>query len=168
MTAAPAEVISVKILVALLSLMLLAMTSAFVTGANAEVNKSKLKEGVLSVLHEQNDAWNKGDLDKFMSGYLKSADTSYSSSGKEVWGYEALQERYVKKYGNSKDTMGKLSFSDERVFDLGSENALCIGHWHLIREGKDPLDGSFSLVLLNTKEGWKILHDHTSVLNKDA
>lgn len=163
-----AEVVSVKILVALLCLIILAITSVIVSGANAEVTKSKLKDGVLSVLHEQNNAWNKGDLDKFMAGYLKSADTSYSSSGKEVWGYEALQERYVKKYGNSKDTMGKLSFTDERVFDLGSDSALCMGHWHLIREGKEPLDGSFSLVLLKTKDGWKILHDHTSVLNKDA
>lgn len=132
--------------------------------ALAQQQGTNVKDTIVKLLQEQNDAWNKGDLDTFMQGYIKSPDLSYSSGGKEVWGYDALRERYQKKYGDNKATMGKLNFTDLRVFELGASNALCIGHWHLVRDNQPNLDGTFSLVLVQTKEGWKILHDHTSVL----
>ncbi len=136
--------------------------------ALSEPPGSDVKEAILSLLQAQNAAWNKGDLDAFMTGYLKSPDLSYTSGGKEVWGYDALRDRYQKKYGDSRGTMGTLSFSDTRVFELGGENALCIGHWHLVREKQSNLDGTFSLVLVHTKAGWKILHDHTSLLKNES
>lgn len=138
-----------------------------------EAGASSATEGVTELLNMQADAWNKGDIDKFLTGYVKSDEISYVSSESEVWGYAALRERYVKKYGDSKATMGELSFDGLKVQNLGQDNALCIGHWHLKRDGKEPLNGIFSLVLTrakgnananaNAKEGWKILHDHTSV-----
>jgi ketosteroid isomerase-like protein len=132
--------------------------------AETEKAAKATAEGVSAVLSRQADAWNRGDLDDFMKGYLRSAETSYTSEGKEVWGYEALQERYQKKYGAHKDTMGKLTFSDLRIFDVGKGGALCIGHWHLVRDKQPNLDGIFSLVLVDSKDGWKIIHDHTSTI----
>jgi beta-aspartyl-peptidase (threonine type) len=123
---------------------------------------SAADQGVKALLQRQVDAWNRGDLDAFMSGYLRSPDTSYTSAGTAVWGYDALRERYQKKYGASPETMGKLHFSDLKVFDLGKRNALCIGQWHLERSEKPAIDGIFSLVLVRTGDGWKIIHDHTS------
>lgn len=147
------------------------LLSSFCIGVTspAKAADASSKEAVTSLLQVQNDAWNKGDLDTFMTGYLNAPDLSYTSSGKEVWGYEALRDRYQTRYGKSKASMGKLSFSDIRVFDLGAANALAIGHWHLMREGQgegqsEKLDGTFSLVLVRTDKGWKILHDHTSAL----
>lgn len=134
--------------------------------ANSKSKESRgisATEGVAELLHMQSDAWNKGDIDKFLTGYVNSDEISYVSAESEVWGYEALRERYVKKYGDSKATMGELSFDGLKVQNLGNDNALCIGHWHLKREGKDPMNGIFSLVLTRTKVGWKILHDHTSL-----
>lgn len=130
--------------------------------------EANAKEAVTSLLQLQNDAWNKGDLDTFMSGYLDSPDLSFTSAGKEVWGYEALRDRYQKRYGKSKESMGKLSFTDMKVTDLGPSNALAIGHWHLVRQSSnEKLDGTFSLVLVRTDKGWKIMHDHTSMLKND-
>jgi beta-aspartyl-peptidase (threonine type) len=97
-----------------------------------------------------------------MSSYLRSPDTSYTAGGSEVWGYDALRERYQKHYGSSKETMGQLKFDILKVLDLGPRNALCIGHWHLERKGQPDLDGTFSLVFVRTDDGWKIVHDHTS------
>lgn len=128
----------------------------------AEVNA---KESIISLLQMQNDAWNNGDLEKFMTGYLNSPELSFTSDGKEVWGYEALKERYQKRYGDNRDSMGKLSFSNIKVTTLGKTNALAVGHWHLVRENSsEKLDGTFSIVLVRTEKwGWKILHDHTSI-----
>lgn len=141
--------------------------SAFVTPSCVAAVASAEKN-VTALLQMQNDAWNKGDLDTFMTGYLDSPDISFSAGGKELWGYEALRARYQNRYGKSKESMGKLSFSDIRVFDLGDKNALALGHWHLVRaESGETLDGAFSLVLVLTDKGWKIFHDHTSVLKNE-
>jgi ketosteroid isomerase-like protein len=126
---------------------------------------SSADEGVHRLLQTQSDAWNRGDLDQFLTGYLRSDQTSFVSGGTEVRGYEALHDRYQKKYGNSRQTMGKLSFSDLKVQELGRNNALCIGHWLLERTDKTTIGGIFSLVFARTKSGWKIMHDHTSVVD---
>lgn len=134
--------------------------------ALAESKKSDAKVAVPAVLQAQADAWNRGDLAAFMTGYLKSADISYTAAGTEVWGYVALRERYEKKYGADRESMGTLQFSDLKISELGRDHALCLGHWHLQRAGKDPLDGVFTLVFTRTSDGWKVIHDHTSLSEK--
>lgn len=124
---------------------------------------ASVKEDIAALLKGQADAWNRGDLDAFLQGYLKSDQISYVSSDSDIHGYEALRERYEKKYGNRKETMGRLSFSDLKVSELGKDNALCLGKWHLDRDGKAAINGIFSLVLARTSAGWRIIHDHTSV-----
>jgi ketosteroid isomerase-like protein len=134
------------------------------TSAAAGATKtSNAKTDVTALLQMQADAWNHGDLDTFLSGYLHSPQISYVSSDSEVWGYDALRDRYQRKYGDKHDTMGTLKFSDLKVQDLGRRNSLCIGRWHLERIEKPTVDGIFSLVLVRTNSGWKIMHDHTSV-----
>lgn len=125
-----------------------------------------MTDDVKDVLTRQMEAWNRGDIDSFMTGYLKSPEISYTSAGTIVWGYEALKRRYVKVYGDDKAAMGTLSFSDLKISALGKANALCIGRWHLERKGQPVLDGVYSLILIRTKDGWKIIHDHTSVDQK--
>jgi ketosteroid isomerase-like protein len=127
------------------------------------------KESIAQLLKAQTSAWNSGDLDAFLSGYLHSPNTSYTSGGTEVWGYDALRERYKKRYGDKRETMGQLTFSNLKIFETAKNSALCIGHWHLERKdqtkGKNlpTLDGIFSLVYVRIGRDWKILHDHTSV-----
>jgi ketosteroid isomerase-like protein len=130
--------------------------------------ESSAAAGVTALLQMQAEAWNHGDLDTFVSGYLHSQKTSYVSSDSEVWGYEALRDRYQRKYGDKHDTMGTLKFSDLKIQDLGNRNALCIGHWHLERSEKPIVEGIFSLVLVRSNSGWKIVHDHTSVTENAA
>lgn len=118
---------------------------------------------VTAVLTAQSKAWNKGDLDTFLSAYQKSSEISFVSGQSQVYGFEAVKARYVKRYGTSKSTMGKLTFSALKVQTLGAANALCIGHWHVDSENGPPMNGVFSLVLTKEKTGWKIIHDHTSL-----
>ena len=132
------------------------------TIAIAKRTISDYQSEIASVLKTQCDAWNLGDIDTFMKGYVDSPDTSYVSAGSEVYGYQALKKRYQDKYGDSAASMGKLQFSDLKTVALGKDNALCIGHWHLERSSQPTLNGTFSLVFQHTAGGWKILHDHTS------
>jgi beta-aspartyl-peptidase (threonine type) len=40
-----------------------------------------------------------------------------------------------------------------------------LGHWHLARANGD-VGGVFSLVWQRFPEGWRIIHDHTSAVEK--
>lgn len=109
--------------------------------------------------------WNRGDLEGFLSDYLKSEELTFTSGGRILKGYDALEKRYKQAYGNSPDTMGRLSFSDFEVWRLGSSQALVLGRWTLEREdktGKRKDEGVFTLIMVKVDEQWKILHDHTS------
>lgn len=126
------------------------------------------KAAVHRVLDMQAEAWNRGDLKAFMTGYLKSPDTSYTSGGAQVWGYEAIHNRYAKAYGTDSSAMGKLSFTDLRTVAVSKDSAFCVGHFHLLKPDSTKADGVFSLVFKKTSEGWKIIHDHTTAgIKKD-
>jgi ketosteroid isomerase-like protein len=149
-----------KFVVGFLIAMLFSIVPSSRVGATREAN---VKSGIIAVLTMQSNAWNRGALDAFLTGYLDSEDISFVSAGTEVRGLKALRERYEKKYGKSRETMGSLKFSDLEVQQLGGKHALCIGHWHVERKDQPALNGMFTLVLIRTSAGWRIIHDHTSL-----
>ena len=117
---------------------------------------------LLQVLSDQQKAWNQGRLDLFMETYWKSEQLSYFSGGTVIKGWQALQDRYERRYRGTGESLGQVSFSELKVEKLGKDHALIKGRWNLIRESEDPLGGLFSLILRRFDEGWKITHDHTS------
>lgn len=129
---------------------------------HSDESKKNVSTAITTVLQAQADAWNAGDLDKFMTAYLRSPEISFVSADGEQRGYDALEARYRKKYGSNRDTMGTLSFSNLRVQPLGDSDALCIGNWQVDRKAQQSLRGIFSLVLTKSDGSWKIIHDHTS------
>lgn len=56
-----------------------------------------------------------------------------------------------------------VSFADLKITALGTSDALCVGNWHLERAKQPTVGGVFSLIFTKTNDGWKIIHDHTSV-----
>jgi beta-aspartyl-peptidase (threonine type) len=59
--------------------------------------------------------------------------------------------------------MGKLEFSGLRIEMLAADAAFVRGAWQLtLSDGKTP-HGLFTLVFRKFGDGWKIVHDHTSV-----
>lgn len=116
---------------------------------------------IVRTLHRQDEAWNRGDIDAFMTYYWKSNDLTFSSGGKTTRGWEDTLANYKKRYPTP-ERMGRLSFTDLEVRWLSSRIALVLGRWHLDRE-KEPVGGNFSLVMHKIGGEWMIVHDHTSV-----
>lgn len=114
------------------------------------------------VLKAQQAAWNRGDVDAFLVGYWQSPELTFSGTNGISRGWEGVLARYKKNYPN-REAMGELNFSDLEFRFLGSDAALVLGKWHLKREMGD-IGGVFSLVWQKFPEGWKIIHDHTSVV----
>jgi len=131
-----------------------------VPNAYAADSESAIKH----VLTAQQEAWNRHDLDGFMSGYWNSPDLTFFSGAKETRGWQATLERYRATYNSPGHAMGKLDFSDLRIEMLGPEGAFVRGAWHLtMPEGKNP-GGKFTLIFRKFGDGWKIIHDHTSAV----
>ncbi len=117
---------------------------------------------VRAVLDRQVVDWNRGDLDRFLSGYWKSPKVVFQSGGRRLVGWEAMRDRYRQRYGSDRSTMGRLAFSDLELVPLGPEAVLGRGRWHLVlKDGSEP-GGLFTVVFRKFPEGWKIVHDHTS------
>lgn len=119
---------------------------------------------IKAVLSTQVDAWNRGDIEAFMDGYVESEDILFV--GKEVKrGYQGLLERYRRDYPD-KAAMGELRFSDLEVRMLGAEHATVLGRYHLTRTaaGGGDASGIFTLIFKQTGNGWKIIQDHTTAL----
>jgi ketosteroid isomerase-like protein len=120
------------------------------------------RSAILEVLKNQQSNWNKGDVDDFLEGYWRSPELTFSGTGGIARGWEAVRARYKKNYGD-RETMGQLQFADLEFRFLGPDAALVLGHWHLTR-AKGDIGGVFSLVWQRFPEGWRIVHDHTSVV----
>lgn len=118
---------------------------------------------ILSVIQNQEQAWNRGDIAGYMEGYAKSPETSFASGAKMTRGWQETLDRYQKGY-DSREKMGQLEFSDLKVEMISADSAIVTGGWALQRE-KDRPHGLFTLIFRHLPEGWRIVHDHTSAAN---
>jgi uncharacterized protein (TIGR02246 family) len=121
---------------------------------------SKTIAAVRTVLDAQRDAWNRGDIEGYMDGYARSADITFVSGDTITRGWQTVHDRYQKNY-DSREKMGTLTFSDLETSVLSNDAAVTIGRWHLQRANDQP-HGRFTLVFGRTRQGWRIIHDHTS------
>jgi ketosteroid isomerase-like protein len=128
----------------------------------AHASADDAKSAVEHVLLAQQDAWNRHDLDGFMSGYWNSPDLTFFSGAKQTSGWQATIDRYRATYDSPGHEMGKLEFSALRIESLGPDAAFVRGAWKLtLSDGKMP-HGLFTLLFRKFPQGWKIVHDHTS------
>lgn len=117
-----------------------------------------------AVLSAQQDAWNAGDIEGFMAaGYWDSPDLTFLSGGSWTSGYAPVLERYRERYVEGDSEMGDLIFSRLDVQLLERDLGLARGHWQLTFADGEGAGGLFTLILRRLPEGWRVIHDHTSV-----
>ena len=144
---------------------LLALASLGGRGSGqAPVSDEEARNAIRAVLIRQQTDWNRGDVTAFLDGYWKSPELTFSGDGGITRGWQGVLERYRKAYPNQQ-VMGRLTFSDLEFRPLGDSAELILGKWELKRTSGD-VGGVFSLVWQRFPEGWRIVHDHTSVVAK--
>lgn len=119
------------------------------------------RDAVVAVLRTQEQAWNRGDLDAFMTSYLRGPDLVFTSGSRIRRGWDETYRKYRDRYGAAPDTMGRLSFEILGVQPIGVDGAVVLGRWKLT-DTPNAGGGVFSVVLERRAEGWRIVHDHTS------
>jgi beta-aspartyl-peptidase (threonine type) len=123
---------------------------------------------VRAVLNQQVVDWNKGDLDGFLTGYWKSPKVVFMSGGSRMDGFEAMRDRYRRRYKAEGKAMGQLAFSDLDVESLSPEAVLARGRFRLTMPDGTKPTGLFTLIVRKFPDGWKIVHDHTSADEQPA
>jgi ketosteroid isomerase-like protein len=132
----------------------------FVIAFNANAQKITDKQAILNVLEQQRSDWNKGDVEAYMQGYLKSDSLLFVGKNGPTYGWQKTLENYRKGYPD-KSSMGFLTFGIKKIDLLTKDTAFVLGSWHLKRE-KDELKGYFTLLLKKVNGNWKVIVDHSS------
>ena len=118
---------------------------------------------IIDILNKQEKDWNRGDIDEFMKGYLKSDKLVFSGSSGPIYGWKATLDRYKKTYSD-KEKMGKLKFEILNVIALSPKIIQLQGKFNLTRSIGDAF-GYFTLNWIKVKNRWYIISDHTSGSN---
>ncbi|MDA9622380.1 nuclear transport factor 2 family protein [Flavobacteriaceae bacterium] len=127
-------------------------------------NPISLKDslGIMNVMSLQQDAWNNGDIDSFMQGYLKSEELVFSGKSGPIYGWENTRKRYYSSYPNTQ-IMGKLNFTVKKIRSISLNSAYLIGEYYLKRSTEDSY-GHFTLLWKKVDDNWLIVSDHTSAV----
>jgi ketosteroid isomerase-like protein len=139
-------------------LLILAFPAAL--AAQSQKESSKIESQILAVMDAQVAAWNRGDIEGFMTGYWKSDKLVFASGSEVTRGWQTTLDRYKKNY-SSREKMGALKFGNIEINVLSKDAAVVLGSWSLARANDNP-KGKFTLIFRKTKDGWRIVHDHTS------
>jgi ketosteroid isomerase-like protein len=140
----------------------LAAAAAQTNKAQSSKQNSTAATRIRATLAAQQDAWNRGDIDAFMTAYWNSPELAFIGDT-IARGWQATIERYRRRYP-TRAAMGTLTFSAIEVHEVGAEAAWVYGRFALARtkEGGGPANGKFTLVLHRVQGEWKIVLDHTS------
>lgn len=137
----------------------------FFMGRTSAPNTAKIsfpdsQAAMRAVLEDQQKAWNLGDIEGFMEGYLQSDQLRFASGGDITLGWQETLNRYQKRYSD-RAKMGELKFDIYSVNQLNADTGLIFGKWTLTRASDTP-NGLFTLHMKKGDGGWKIVSDHTS------
>jgi ketosteroid isomerase-like protein len=142
------------------SVLFLVLASALSSAADKPA--ADAERSVRAVLAAQIQAWNRGDLNGYMAGYWYSPDLVFFSNGQETRGWQPTLDRYRARYLGAGKQMGTLDFPVLDVLTLGSEAAVARGRWRLKMPDGRELTGMTTVVFRKLREGWRVVHDHSS------
>ncbi len=141
-------------------LLLLLLALSVTAFSQSEDRKSRIRRDIVAVMNAQADAWNRGDIEGFMTGYWRSDKLLFISGDEVTRGWQTTLDRYKRTY-NSREKMGTLRFSDLEIDVISKTAAIVLGSWALTRAGDSP-KGKFTLLFRKLDGRWLIVRDHTS------
>jgi len=106
-------------------------------------------------------AWNRGDLDAFMSDYAPDSLPTFVAEGHVRRGFDYIRRRYAPQFAPGA-TRDSLRFEEFNVRPITDGFALVTARYVLYSNGRTTASGPFTLLMQQRPEGWRILHDHTS------
>ena len=126
----------------------------------AATGRDALTHEVTAMLATSATAWNRGDLDAFMTDYYPGARTSYVTSRGVIHDPARIREHYAPRFapGGVHDL---LSFENVEVDSL-APGVVHVLAWYVLSRGDSTVArGPTSLVMLRHDGRLRIVHDHS-------
>jgi uncharacterized protein (TIGR02246 family) len=148
--------------IAILTLSLCALPAFTQSPPDQLYTATRLQLDVTKVLLAQEAAWNRGDLDAYISHYKDAPDTQ-AILGTPVRGLQNIRLAFRANFPNN-DAMGNLQQEAIDVRALGDDFALATGNYHLTRSRKagGDLTGGFTEILEKTPTGWQVIFSEST------
>ena len=121
---------------------------------------TKNETSIRALLAAQTKAWNNGDLEHFMEGYLPSDSLLFVGKSGPTYGFNNTLNNYKKGYPDTA-SMGKLTFTLLSLTPIEKKHYRVLGKWALQRS-KGDVSGYFTLLLKKIKGKWFVIQDHSS------
>jgi uncharacterized protein (TIGR02246 family) len=126
----------------------------------AAVDAQAEKQAILGVISRMEAAWNRGDFRGYMEGFAN-PDVIFVSRGQFQKDWQGTLDHYIRDYGTSEQTRGKLHFFDIKIEMLGPDAAQLISRYQLDRP-EHPQDGINTRLLRKRDGKWVIALNHVS------
>jgi uncharacterized protein (TIGR02246 family) len=126
----------------------------------AAVDAEAEKQAILGVISRMEAAWNRGDFRGYMEGFAN-PDVIFVSRGQFQKDWQGTLDHYIRDYGASEETRGKLHFFDIKIEILGPDAAQLISRYQLDRP-QQPQDGINTRLMRKRDGKWVIALNHVS------
>ena len=129
----------------------------FISLSTSAQTEAEDRKAILAVLKMQQDAWNKGDLEGFMQGYIKSDSLKFYGSRGLTNGWQNTLDNYKKGYPTKEHT-GNLTFTIDALTKIEEGSYYMMGQFHLVRDAGNA-NGVFLIIFRKIEGEWKIIAD---------
>jgi uncharacterized protein (TIGR02246 family) len=127
---------------------------------SAAIDAAAEKQAILAVISRMETAWNNGDFRGYMAGFAN-PDVVFVSRGQFQKDWQGTLDHYIRDYGSSVETRGKLHFFDIKVEMLGPDAAQLISRYQLDRP-EHPQYGINTRLMRKRDGKWVIALNHVS------
>lgn len=139
--------------------LLIATTARAAPGDKAPKKPGSAAEQIRAVLDSTAEGWNRGDLAQYLAAYTASA-TEMLSDGPRG-GVEVIEQTMRNGFWKTGRPLQQLRYEHVEVRMLGREHALVTGQYVLTGGGRPDRTGWFTTVWSRTRQGWRMIHDHS-------
>jgi hypothetical protein len=134
-------------------LLILVFTSATVFA------QTKGQKEILKVMRLEEEYWNRGDIEAYVSLYDPSDSTRMLLSNRMIYGKDSILAFY-KKYW-PKERMGQLTLEADGIEKLSRKYYYVSGFFH-VKLAEKTVNGRFSGLMKKVKGKWYLYTDHSS------
>ena len=148
-----------KALAFCLAALTLAAAAGTSQGKPSTAGRESAESQIRAVLDSTAEGWNRGDLARYLAAYTETA-TEMLSDGPRG-GVEAIEQTMRNGFWKTGRPLQQLRYEHVVVRMLGREHALVTGQYVLTGGGRPDRTGWFTTVWMRTRQGWRMIHDHS-------
>ena len=117
---------------------------------------------VLRIETTQLEAWNRHDIQGYLSVYWHSPELVSKSDSDQIFGFEALASQLVGSFGSQPDSMGHVRMDDLKIKILAPDTA-CIVGTYVVTTSAHVDAGENTEILRHFPEGWKSVFENAHI-----